>query len=87
MLRQGAHASGLFLGQDKRVYGGSGRPAIAFSTSLYVVVRVTRDPLNTPDWLIDQKAATLLAELEHGKRTGRGEALGFLRKHPAAAVR
>jgi hypothetical protein len=72
--------STLFLGHDKKVYGGGhGRP-VPFEHQSYAVVRVSRDGLNTPDWLIDQRAATLLSELEHGKQTGRGAALGFLRQ-------
>lgn len=73
-------ASSLHLGGDKKVYGGSpGRPVL-FEHHSYVVVRVTRDALQAPDWLIDQKAATLLSEIENGKRTGRPGALDFVRK-------
>ncbi|MCW8140395.1 MAG: hypothetical protein KIT58_15965 [Planctomycetota bacterium] len=73
-------ASALFLGHDKRVYGGAPGRAVLYEHHSYAVVRVTRDPLNTPDWLIDQRAATLLSELEQGKRTNHGHALGFLRQ-------
>lgn len=73
-------ASRLFLGQDRKVYGGAPGGAILYEHQSYAVVRVTRDALNTPDWVIDQRAATLLSEIEHGKRDQRGEALGFVRR-------
>lgn len=73
-------ASSLFLGDDKRVYGGAAQKPVPFEHQSYVVVRVTRDALHAPDWLVDQKAATLLAQLEHGKQTGRPGALDFLRR-------
>lgn len=73
-------ASRLFLGQDRKIYGGAPGGAILFEHQSYVVVRVTRDALNTPDWVIDQRAATLLSEIEHGKQNQRGEALGFVRQ-------
>lgn len=73
-------ASSLSLGHDKKVYGGAPTRPILFEHQSYVVVRVTRDALQAPDWLIDQRAATLLSEIENGKRTGRPGALDFVRK-------
>jgi hypothetical protein len=52
------------------VYGAAPEP---FEHASYVVLRVTRDAPASPDWLIDQRAATLLSEIEHGKRRLRPE--------------
>lgn len=76
-------ASGLHLGQDRRVYGKNGKWE-EFRHQAYAVLRVSRSVVLSPDQQIDQRAATLLSELESGKGERRTQALAFLR-HTFAA--
>lgn len=72
-------ASGLHLGQDRRVYGRNGKWE-EYRHQSYAVLRVSRRVLGTPELQIDQRAATLLSEIEAGKGERGTHALAFLRR-------
>lgn len=71
-----AEADGLCLDQRRRVCTRSGAEWGELS---YLVLRVSRSALVSPDFLIDQEAARLLRELQQGKGRTRGQSLVSLR--------
>lgn len=78
-FEQDVDASELFLGNNNRVLVPSGNAIGEYKHMSYIVLRVTRDYLQTPDYVIDEKAATLLAELDSGKGVPARRALDFMR--------
>ena len=79
-------ASGLFLLPDRRVHVQRGSGLRLFRDASYAVLRVARRAQLTPDLLLDQRAATLLSELEQGRRGGRAGPLVALRAPLAGAA-
>lgn len=72
--------SQLRLGDDRRVYRIVNDDAVPYETVSYAVLRVRRDFLPTPDYAIDEKVATLLAQLDSGKGQPGAASLRFLRE-------
>lgn len=76
-------AGNLFLGNDRKLYllppDPSSQPS-EFLAHSYVIIRVDRTYLLQSDLAIDEKAATLLSEIEAGKQQATSSALSFLRE-------
>lgn len=73
-------ASSLFLDQRRRVCREEGARLVEQRDLSYAVLRVSRTALRTPDMLIDQRAATLLSEIQRGKGDQQAHALEFVRE-------
>ena len=69
-------ASNLVLGQNRQVHTKSGHGAPQRYEHLsYIVLRITRDGPSSPEMLTNQKMATLMAELELGRKGKSTQAL------------
>ncbi|MFT3767433.1 MAG: hypothetical protein QM820_18425 [Minicystis sp.] len=73
-------ASQLVMGNDRRVYRLVNNDHVAYKDQSYAVLRVRRDFVPAPDYVIDEKVATLLAQLETGKGQPGTASLTFLRE-------
>jgi hypothetical protein len=70
-------ASNLLLGQNRQVHtksSGHGAPQ-RYEHLSYIVLRITRDGPSSPDMVTNQKMATLIAELELGRKGKSTQAL------------
>ncbi|WP_028857478.1 hypothetical protein [Psychrilyobacter atlanticus] len=65
----------LILKEDKKVYTKKGD---LYTHNSYIVLRVTKDTSISSEFLINQRMATLLSELEKGKGENSIQALDFL---------
>lgn len=70
----------LYLGEDKQLYNGDGDQNSLYDASSYIVLRIRRGFLESPDYEADEHAATLLTEIENGKQGKATEALSFVRE-------
>lgn len=76
---QPVDATGLCLGSTGKIYlQASNDQWVEYKDTSYIVLRVVRDFLQPPDYVIDEKAATLMSELT-GKRDATVTSLNFLR--------
>lgn len=74
-------AAGLLLGQDRKLYTKpSGKDADLYTHTSYTVLRVEKRLAPTNYSTIDERAATLLSEIENGKKNRKTEALRFVRE-------
>jgi hypothetical protein len=77
---QPVEATDLWLGSTGKIYTQAGTTGhwVEYAETSYIVLRVVRDFLQSPDYVVDEKAATLMSEL-----TGKGDrmtnTLNFLR--------
>lgn len=69
----------IYLGEDKQIYSGSNekRP---YEGSSYIIIRVRRAFLESPDYEIDEHSATLLTEIQNGKNGKSAKAISFVRE-------
>jgi hypothetical protein len=77
---QPVDATDLWLGSTGKIYTQASHAQhwVEYKETSYIVLRVVRDFLQSPDYVIDEKAATLMSELT-GKRDRTANSLNFLR--------
>lgn len=71
---------GLLLDQRRRVCQRAGEGLVERRELSYLVLRVGRTAPRTPDMIVDQRAATLLGELQRGKGDPAAQSLRFVRE-------
>lgn len=77
---QPVDATDLWFGSTGKVYtqASNAQHWVEYKETSYIVLRVVRDFLQSPDYVIDEKAATLMSELT-GKQDRATNSLNFLR--------
>jgi len=71
-------ASNLFLGIDRKLHTSNSDGALEYANHSFILLRVDRAYEEAPDFIIDEKSATLLSEIESGKGERGTNALSFL---------
>ncbi len=71
--------SDLHLGDDKQIYSDI-QNGVLYESNSYIVLRIRRAFLESPDYEADEHAATLLSEIENGKKGKATDALSFVRE-------